>query len=193
MKILNNSRQNLHPQDIIIKYTILPLIPQFVRPNHITILRFILTPLVVYVLWQGNYRLGIPFLILVALTDAVDGSLARVRNQITEWGKVYDPLADKLLINSSLIMIAMRYFFWTTLTIVLIDLTFIFAGWRWKEKGIDIQANFWGKLKMNFQVLGVVMLLLAISTDYFSLFYISLTMLYLAIVFAIASLFSFGI
>lgn len=192
MKILSKYSTKPQPQDFILKYTILPLIPEWVKPNHITILRFVFTPFVLILLWLELYSIGIPFLIMVAFTDAIDGSLARVRNQITEWGKIYDPLADKLLLNSSLLIVAIKYFFWTTLTIVLIDLGFIFAGWRWKKKGIDISANIWGKAKMNFQVIGLVLLLLALYFNAVSFFYLSLIILFLAIIFAVVSFFTYG-
>jgi len=192
MPILTKTRPKPQPQDFLLQYTILPLIPNFVKPNHITILRFLLTPVVIFLLWVENYSWGVPFLIGVAFTDAIDGSLARTRNQITEWGKTFDPLADKLLIGSALIMVAIKYFFWTTLTIILFELAFIFSSWNWKNKGIDISANIWGKAKMNFQVIGLVLILIAIYSNALSLFYAALITLILAVIFAIASFFTFG-
>lgn len=196
MEIIKKVRKRFpqpQPQDFILKYTILPLLPQWVKPNHLTILRFATTPIVLALLLLENYSWGLPLLILAAFTDALDGSLARTRNQISHWGKVYDPLADKLLLNSALIITGLKYFFYTTLVIILIDLSFIAAGWRWERKGIDIKANFWGKTKMNLQVIGLVILLLAITLKMISLFYASLIILYLAVIFATISLFTYGI
>lgn len=193
MEYFTKSETKLYPQDFLLKYTILPFIPKWITPNHITILRFALTPVVVFLLWAENYIIGIPFLLGVALTDAIDGSLARTRDQITDWGKAFDPLADKLLIGSSLIIVGMKFFFWTTLTIILFELTFIFTGWSRRRRSIDISANVWGKAKMFSQVTGLVLILLALYYNSLFLFPAGLIVLFIAIIFAIASFFTFGI
>ncbi|RJQ30652.1 hypothetical protein C4572_03910 [Candidatus Parcubacteria bacterium] len=189
----NNNQIKIQLQDKILKYIILPLIPKFIRPNHITIFRFILTPFVVWLFISEKYTSGAIVFLITSFSDAVDGSLARTRNQITEWGKTYDPLADKLLTNSSLLVLGISYFFWTTLALIVIDMSFIFAGWIWKYRGIEIKANAWGKAKMNFQVIGLLLLIIAIVTSYTPLFYFSVIALYLACVFAIASFYTYGI
>lgn len=149
----------LQPHDYLLRATILPLIPRWITPNHVTVVRFGLTPLVIWLMLTEHYRLGAGLFLLAALTDAVDGSLARVRNRITRWGKTFDPLADKLLMGALFIILALPQFPTTVVLIVVIDLSFIGAGWYWKRQGYDIQANVWGKLKMNCQVLAVALLL----------------------------------
>lgn len=149
----------LQPQDYLLRATVLPLVPAFVRPNHVTVVRFALTPAVILLMLAEQYRWGMALFVGAAFTDALDGSLARVRNQITRWGQTYDPLADKLLTGSMFVLLGLRQFFTTTLLVVLIDLSFIVAGWHWKRQGYAIKANFWGKLKMNCQVLAVLLLL----------------------------------
>ncbi|MBU1164429.1 CDP-alcohol phosphatidyltransferase family protein [Patescibacteria group bacterium] len=193
MQNLSNSSPKLYPQDFILKYTILPFIPKWIKPNHVTILRFVLSPIVVYLLWLENYSIGVPFLIGVALTDAIDGSMARTRNQITDWGKAFDPLADKLLIGSSLIIVAIKYFFWTTMTVIIFEFAFIITGWSRRKRGIDISANIWGKFKMFMQVVGLVLILLALYLNAAMLFPYALISLFLAIILAVASFFTFGI
>jgi phosphatidylglycerophosphate synthase len=84
--------------------TVLRLIPRSVQPNHLTIARFWLIPFVAYFLFFGNYRIGLFVFILTALTDGIDGALARTRGQITEWGRLYDPVADKLLVATAVLM-----------------------------------------------------------------------------------------
>ena len=95
-------REELFPHDKIMAVTFLPLIPRWVTPNAITIARFVLTPLVVFLILIENYNIGIPLFIATAFTDVLDGSLARVRKKVTKWGTLHDPVADKLLIGSSL-------------------------------------------------------------------------------------------
>ena len=77
-------------------------------PNQVTMARFFLTPLTVWFIWIGNYAWGVPLFVLTAFTDTIDGSMARTRNQITKWGIVFDPIADKLLIGSVLIVLILQ-------------------------------------------------------------------------------------
>jgi CDP-diacylglycerol--glycerol-3-phosphate 3-phosphatidyltransferase len=180
--------------DKIMARTILKLIPNYVKPNYITAFRFITTPVVVLLMFFGNYSVGLIAFILVAFTDTIDGSLARTRDQITEWGKVYDPLADKVLIGSMVFTIVLRYIdLWTALMIIFIEFVIIITAWIRKQKGAIIQANIWGKIKMNLQVAGVSILLLAIVFDWAALFPFASGTFYLAIAFAIVSLLTYGI
>ena len=84
-------------------------IPKFIRPNDITAARFVLTPVVVWLIWRGNYAVGVPLFALTSFTDTIDGTMARMRNQITRWGIVFDPIADKVLISSILIVLIIRH------------------------------------------------------------------------------------
>ncbi len=187
-------KAKLQPQDRILRYTILPLIPKWVEPNHITLFRFFATPFVILLIVMENYVWGIPAFIFVAFTDAVDGSLARTRNQITDWGKLYDPLADKLLIGSMVFIIVMRYLnFYLALVLIVIEAIFIIGAWWRHRNGDKVQADIWGKIKMNLQVIGVLFLLFALLFQIDGFFSISAGTFYLAIVFAIISLFSHGI
>ncbi len=193
-------RRNFEPtdkiywHDKILAKTILRLVPKWVLPNHITFLRFLLTPLVAWLVLVDYYLIGFIAFLLVAFTDVLDGSLARTRNQITAWGRVYDPLADKLLISSMVFVIVLRYIdFWASIMIVGIELIIIITAWIRMKKGIKLQANLWGKIKMFLQVLGVSILLFAIVFDVASLLPLASGTLYLAIAFAIVSLLTYGI
>ncbi len=75
-------------------------------PNSITTLRVILTPLIIILLFQSNMTsrlVAFAFFLVAALSDLWDGYLARRRNQITNFGKLVDPVADKLLLVATLI------------------------------------------------------------------------------------------
>lgn len=180
--------------DTLLHYSILRLIPSFVKPNHVTVFRMFATPFVLLMLIRGYYGWGIIFFLLVALTDAIDGAMARTRNQITEWGKIYDPVADKLLIGSVVIVVVMRELgFFLGLTILCIETLFIFSAWWRLHTGRAVTANVWGKIKMGLQVLGVTALLLGLITDWPPFFPVSRATFLLAIIFALVSLVTYGI
>jgi CDP-diacylglycerol--glycerol-3-phosphate 3-phosphatidyltransferase len=187
-----NERLSRH--DRIMVQTVLKLFPHYIKPNHITVFRFMATPFVLLLMLFGHYLIGLISFLLVAFTDAIDGSMARSRNQITEWGKIYDPLADKILIGSMVFAIVLRYIdFWTAIIIVGLEIIIIFTAWLRMRNGQKIQANRWGKIKMNLQVLGVAILLIAIIFNWAALLPLASGTLYLAIAFAIVSLLTYGI
>ena len=99
--------------------------------------------------------------IIASLTDMLDGKIARKYNLVTNFGKFMDPLADKLLVCSALIcMIELRELpAW--MVIIIISREFIISGFRLvaSDNGIVIAANYWGKFKTTFQMIGVVLLI----------------------------------
>ena len=183
----------LYPHDHILRYTLLPLIPKFVTPNSLTIFRFCGTPVVIFLLLRGFYGWGFAAFILLALTDALDGSLARVRGQITRWGTIYDPIADKLLIGSVILFIVIQHIN-PIFGLVVIGLeALIIAGAYWQHRhGRFASANIFGKTKMFLQVLGVALTLLAVWLGYDLFIPFSVGALSLAMLFAVISLFTYG-
>lgn len=180
--------------DKFMEKTFLKVIPKKVKPNHVTVFRFIATPFVVLLMLKGSYVVGLVAFLIVALSDAIDGSLARIRSEITEWGKIYDPLADKILIGSMVFVIVLKYIdFWTSIIIIFLEMVIIIVAWIRKHKGAVIQANIWGKIKMCLQVMGVVLLLLSVIFEWAAILPFASGALYLAIAFAIVSLLTYGI
>lgn len=180
--------------DKVLAKTFLKLFPKKVEPNHITVFRFLATPIVAILMFYGHYSIGLISFLIVAFSDTLDGSMARTRNQITDWGKMYDPLADKILIGSMVFIIVLRYIdFWPAIIIISLESLIILVAFIRKRKGGEIQANIWGKIKMCLEVLSVVVLLLAIIFNWAALLPIASGTLYLAIAFAIVSLLSYGI
>ena len=180
--------------DKLMRKTVLALIPKRILPNHFTVFRFLATPIVALLMFYEHYIIGLIAFLIVAFTDAIDGALARTRNQITNWGKVYDPLADKVLIGSMVFIIVLRYIdFWTSIIIISLEIIIITTTWVRKVKGYKIEANIWGKIKMWLQVIGVAILLLAIIFNWAGLMPFASGVLYLAIAFAIVSLLTYGI
>ncbi|MBI2475234.1 CDP-alcohol phosphatidyltransferase family protein [Candidatus Uhrbacteria bacterium] len=184
----------MFPHDYLMRYTIVPLVPRFITPNMVTLLRFFCIPFVLYFLAIENYDVGVPFFLIVALTDALDGSLARIRKQITEWGTFYDPLADKILISSVVLLVVVKHVNLVFgLIIIFLELLIIVGGYFRKLNGKITSANIFGKTKMFLQVVGVVFLLIAIWAGYDLFIPVSIGTLSLAIVFAVISLFTYGL
>lgn len=182
------------PHDYLMKYTLVPLVPKFITPNMVTVFRFLCTPFVLYFLAIENYQIGVPFFLIIALTDALDGSLARLRKQITEWGTFYDPVADKLLISSVVLLVVVKHVnLIFGLIIIFLEFLIVAGGYFRKRNGKITSANIFGKTKMLLQVLGVGFLLIALWAGYDLFIPVSIGTLSLAIVFAVISLFTYGI
>lgn len=186
---------NLQPFfDRLIERTILPLIPKRVTPNQVTAARFAMTPIVLYFILVGEYGWGLLAFLFVALTDSVDGALARTRNQITQWGTMYDPLADKLLIMSMVFGVVVRELDVVLgITIVVIETTILGLGWYAYSNGHPITANRWGKLKMSLEVIGVSILLLGLTFDVSQTVPVSKVTFILAAIFALVSLVTYSL
>ena len=141
-------------------------------PNYITLGRIIVVPLLVVVLltsvaesWFGmsGYVLAIIIFLIAAVSDIVDGRLARHRNQVSTLGKFLDPIADKLLISAALIVLVEKQLAPSWAVVVIIGREFIITGLRSvaASEGIIMQAQSMGKLKMWAQCVAVVSLLIA--------------------------------
>jgi len=184
----------LFPHDHLMKYTVLPLIPKFLTPNHFTILRLIMTPFVLWFLITEQYSIGVPLFLAAAFTDAIDGSLARVRKQITAWGTIADPVADKMLIGLAVLLFVIKYLsLYFGLLILFFELLIVTGGLIRKYQGHLVSANIFGKIKMVLQVFGVLFLFVSLWMDIDLFRSVSFGTLTLAILFAILSLLSYGL
>ena len=180
--------------DRMLATTVLKLFPRSVTPNHLTMFRFLATPFVLVVTALERYDVALWFFLLVASTDALDGAMARTRGQITTWGKIYDPLADKLLIGSMVFAIVLHYIdFWAAMVIIALEALIIASAWWQKHNNRMVEANVWGKIKMILQVSGTAFLLIAIVFDLEALLPFGAGAFYLAIAFAVVSLLTYGI
>ena len=134
--------------------------------------------------------------VFASFTDALDGAMARTRNEITGLGKVFDPLADKLLICSVVYILVLKYLgAFTAFIIIVIEIVIILVALikRGYNSNCRLQANSLGKIKMILQVFGVVILLLSVVFNLEQLLPVSKSTFYLAIVFGILSLFTYSI
>lgn len=162
----NRDLTKLYPHDYVLRVLVLPFMPKFVHPNHITVLRFLMTPVVLWLLFTEQYVWGVPLFIMAAATDAIDGSVARVRKQVTPWGIFFDPIADKLLIGSVAMLVALQYFH--PIIVFLALVLDILPSLRWASTryvGTVMAANVWGKVKMFLQFTSLTLLLLGIMLN----------------------------
>ena len=116
-------------------------------PNVLTIIRLILVPVFVIVFQAGHPRWALAVFCLASLTDAVDGYLARKLNQITDFGKLFDPLADKLMVLTALFCQGLAGVFpWPASLIVLAkELYMVCGSFFMLSRGVVVSANYFGK------------------------------------------------
>ena len=146
--------------------------------NKLTLLRIILTPFFVVSLLLANVIPGYaPYahwaaallFLFAAITDILDGNYARKHNLVTDFGKLMDPIADKLLVLAACVMLSSvtdaahpKYLLHPVITIVFIARELLISGVRQiaAAKGVVIAAGRLGKLKTTFQDIIVISLLL---------------------------------
>lgn len=160
--LYTNENAPIYPHDRFLNAILIRFFPRWVQPNHITIVRFCMVPLVLWFVVAEDWSFAVPMFLLAAFTDALDGSLARIRRQITMWGTFADPAADKLLIGSvALLLIARGLDYRLAIAIVFVELCILIAGGvRYKGK-LAVSANWAGKTKMLLQVFGIFLLLVS--------------------------------
>src|SRR5271155_876372 len=143
----------------------LPMFPLNL-PNVLTVLRIMLVPVVVVALLgntPGGDVLAAIVFALASLTDFVDGYLARARAEITTFGKLMDPLADKLLIVAALISLVSlhRVAAWVAMVIITRELAVTVLRLGATQAGVVIAASNFAKLKTCVQI-AVILLVIAV-------------------------------
>lgn len=184
----------LYPQDHVLKVTILPFIPEFVQPNHITIVRMLMTPIILWFLSIESYIWALPLFFIAGMTDMIDGALARTRDKITPWGIFFDPIADKLLVGSVALLVGLQYFHpWLVFFAIFLD---ILPSIRWasqKMSGGIMAANKWGKTKMVLQCFSLGFLLIGIIFESPAMMLTGEITLGVSTLFAIAALITYSL
>lgn len=137
--------------------------------NKLTIMRIILIPLfLVFILVKDipyGSLIALLIFVLASITDKVDGYIARSRNQITNFGKFMDPLADKMLVISALIALVECGLIPSWMVIVIIAREFAISGLRMlaASEGLIVAASWWGKIKTVIQIAATMALLLRLK------------------------------
>lgn len=130
-------------------------------PNKLTLARVIAVPFFIACYMLGWYAAAFVIFILASFTDMLDGKIARKRNLITNFGKIMDPLADKILVYSAFcLMVPEAVKAW--MLIIILAREFTVAGMRTvaASEGIVIAAGMSGKIKTVLQMIAVPLLLL---------------------------------
>lgn len=151
-------------------------------PNKLTVFRIILVPIMIFV-WLFPYEqfnfmfyefnfgpvslssLNIVVLVIFALasiTDMLDGMIARKYNMITTFGKFADPIADKLLVNTTLIIMVSKHLIPVLPAVIMLGRDIIVDGCRMiaSKNGVVVAAGYLGKLKTVSQMITIILVLL---------------------------------
>ena len=153
-------------------------------PNILTVFRILFIPLILvflaidsnitiysFKITDINYRIDLYdllaglFFILASITDALDGYLARKFNWISDFGKIWDPIADKVLTTSVFILLASQNVTLWYLIVIMVSRDTIIDAYRQTvaKKNIVVAANLFGKLKTIFQMIALIVLILVFN------------------------------
>ncbi len=134
-------------------------------PNLLTVFRILLVPVLAVVLLNevpGGDAVAAGVFILASVTDVADGYLARRNDDVTTFGKLMDPLADKLLVTAALVSLVSLERLEAWVAMVVIAREFAVTGLRQlaMEQGHVVSASVWGKLKTALQIALVLVLII---------------------------------
>ncbi len=157
-------------------------------PNAVTLSRIFLVPvLVTLLLTRYSVPIAATVFLAAAMTDFLDGYLARSRNQVTTLGKLLDPLADKLLVSSAFVSLVELEIVPAWMVVIIIGREFAVTGLRSiaASEGFAIGASELGKLKMGAQVAAITLLIL--GSEYAVFETLGSVTLYMVVLFAVWS------
>ena len=140
--------------------------------NKLTIFRIILVPIMAiipYLNLQGDF-LGMSLMyffmelifIVASITDKLDGYIARSRNQVTTFGKFLDPLADKILVLTAMVLLVELGKIPAWIPVIVLAREFLVSGYRLvavEKGGKVIAASIWGKLKTVTQMIAIILVM----------------------------------
>ena len=174
-------------------------------PNKLTMSRVIAIPIfaVFFILgmYEKNfdinlYRLVAAIIFVAAsITDYFDGKIARANNLVTNFGKLMDPLADKMLVVTALVLLteSKEVNYICTLLVVLRELTISSIRLIALEKNIVIAASIWGKIKTSTQMVALVLILFNVYKINYSLYILTYSLFYISTLFVVISLIDYMI
>ena len=157
-------------------------------PNKLSIVRIFLVPvLVTLLLTKFCMPLALSIFLLAALTDWLDGYIARKSKQITTLGKLLDPMADKLLICSALISLVEIALAPAWIVVIIVSREIAITGLRSvaASKGVVIAAAKLGKFKTISEILAVSFLIL--NNPFLNKFFVGKVFLWMAMILAVVS------
>lgn len=160
-------------------------------PNILTILRFLFIPIILYFIFIGNYILGFIFFTISGITDILDGFIARKFNLISNFGKLMDPLADKLTQISVLATLVTVEIipFWILSIVIIKELIMVIGASFLYGKDVVVYSKWYGKLATVLFYLAIV---ISLITKQFNIsgFFVNLSFIiyYIAVTSTIFSL-----
>lgn len=145
-------------------------------PNKLTVMRILLVPVMVIIPFLGIngtlLNISIAYLIMDAIfivasiTDKLDGHIARSRNQITNFGKFLDPIADKILVLAAMLILVEEGNLPAWIPIIVLTREFVVSAYRLiavEQDGKVIAASNWGKLKTVTQMIAIILAFININ------------------------------
>lgn len=145
--------------------------------NKLTIFRIILVPIMVIIPFLGIkgeiFEIPITYLIInlifiiASITDKLDGYIARSRNQVTTFGKFLDPLADKILVLTAMILLVELGKLPAWIPVIVLTREFVVSGYRLiavEKGGKVIAASNWGKLKTVTQMIAIILAFIDVNS-----------------------------
>ncbi|MHB0971645.1 MAG: CDP-diacylglycerol--glycerol-3-phosphate 3-phosphatidyltransferase [Thermoanaerobaculia bacterium] len=159
-------------------------------PNSLTLLRIFMVPVLVVVLltkFDGREYVGLAIFLIAALTDLLDGYIARRFKKVTKFGMLLDPIADKLLISAALISLVELGLAPAWMIVIIIGREFAVSGLRSiaVQQGVTIAASPLGKGKTVSQVIAIAILILGYELGEFM--FVGKVALWVVMIFALGS------
>lgn len=158
-------------------------------PNQLTLLRIVLVPVCMALMLTGHFYIALGVFIVASVTDFLDGYIARKNNLVTSFGKIMDPLADKILVFGALLCFLQLGFINSWCVAIILAREFFVTGMRVVavDKGKVIAASWWGKVKTNVQMFSVMFGFIAFSLDNSAWVFAGQIGIYIATAFTAAS------
>ncbi|HOM03096.1 MAG TPA: CDP-diacylglycerol--glycerol-3-phosphate 3-phosphatidyltransferase [Acetivibrio sp.] len=162
-------------------------------PNILTVIRFVFVPFFAYYLFNERYTVAVVLFLLAGVTDVMDGLIARKFNMITSFGKLADPLADKLMQLTALTILTIQGIIpLPVLIIVVAKESFMVIGsiFIYKKVNFVVQADWYGKFATVVFFLAIVLTILVRSVGFANSY--SNIVVHIAVIIAVVStLFAF--
>jgi cardiolipin synthase len=166
-------------------------------PNILTILRFILIPVFAHFLSTRNFIAAVLLFLAGGLTDVLDGYVARKYNLITSWGKIADPLADKLMQITAFVILSLvlKIIPLELVLVILVKETLMGLGALvlYRQKKYVVSANWYGKISTVIFYLAIIMMIFDEPFGRWNLFGIAVNLLVfiLAVIMALFAFFMY--
>lgn len=157
-------------------------------PNILTVLRFFLIPFTIYFLINNEYIVAISFILLSGLTDVLDGAIARKFNLITNFGKLIDPLADKITQLSLLGTLVLKNIIplWILVIVLIKEATMVAGASFLYGKELVVSSKWYGKASTVLFYLAIIISMIFIDLEIQSS--LDLIIYYIAVIMTIFSL-----